>query len=184
MRDQLNCSLWSPTHVTKRKITCKSNQFVYILSCLFTLKTGLSGLCVVIVGLCVGVLVFSVEQILDVCSVEPLKPPPYDTTKALQLMDECTRYLSIVRVDEIDDEWEEKVSKSVTCGFKSFNVDPCFVSYTCNVSVHYSVFFFIFRVGWSVQQLRLFNKVTKALQADKLSKLAYEGVSLLSTAYY
>ena len=32
------------------------------------------------------------------------------------------------------------------------------------------------RTGWTMQQNRLFNKVVKALQNDRLARLTYEGV--------
>lgn len=35
----------------------------------------------------------------------------------------------------------------------------------------------ICRSGWSVQQNRLFNKVMKILQGDRLAKLSFENVS-------
>ena len=54
---------------------------------------------------------YSVEEVLDVCGLDPPKQAPYDTSKAHQLMEECQRYLSIVRMTEIDDDWEDKVSK-------------------------------------------------------------------------
>ncbi len=44
--------------------------------------------------------------------------------------------------------------------------------------LHTSIFF-LGRTGWTMQQNRLFNKVMKALQGDRLAKLTYEGVCIL-----
>lgn len=45
-------------------------------------------------------------------------------------------------------------------------------------------FFSAFRVGWTVQQKRLYNKVMKALHVDRLARLAFDGVSLLLWVYH
>ena len=42
---------------------------------------------------------------------------------------------------------------------------------------------FVFRSGWTPQQNRLFNKVNKALQNDRLARLTYENVSTNHTIF-
>lgn len=78
---------------------------------------------------------------VDTSACRPIKA--YDTVKARSLMNECERHVSVVRMEESPEEWEENLA-------------------TC-------------KVGWTVPQNRLFIKVMKALTADRLARLAYEG---------
>lgn len=50
---------------------------------------------------------------IDVVSVPSTPTPIYDSEKAKTLMEECERHASFARVDDGEDDWEEKVSKYV-----------------------------------------------------------------------
>nr|XP_022339317.1 KAT8 regulatory NSL complex subunit 3-like isoform X1 [Crassostrea virginica] len=83
------------------------------------------------------------HEIIDIVDV-PSKPlPPYDMAKARSLMHECDRHVNFARMEECPDDWEEHISR-----FKQTS-------------------------GWTLPQNRLFNKVIKALQTDRLARLAY-----------
>lgn len=52
----------------------------------------------------------------DVVDVEAVTPEPstiYDEIKAKQQMEECEKYASCARVEEVDENWEESISKYV-----------------------------------------------------------------------
>ena len=48
---------------------------------------------------------------IDVVSDEPPVIPPYDQSKAQSLMTECERNISFARVEEIPDDWEDRITK-------------------------------------------------------------------------
>ncbi|ELU09847.1 hypothetical protein CAPTEDRAFT_172948 [Capitella teleta] len=82
------------------------------------------------------------DDVIDVVSdFSNNRPLPYDVSKAVNVMQECERYVSFARLEEIPDDWEDRIT----------------------------------RTGWTIQQNRLFNKVVKVLQTDRLSRLSLQG---------
>ncbi|XP_062578342.1 KAT8 regulatory NSL complex subunit 3-like isoform X1 [Saccostrea cucullata] len=101
------------------------------------------------------------HEIIDVVDTPSKPPPPYDMAKARSLMHECDRHVNFARMEECPDDWEEHITrfqyKKGACNkslIKDFN-----------------------RTGWTLQQNRLFNKIIKALQTDRLARLAYHNTS-------
>ncbi|XP_056004677.1 KAT8 regulatory NSL complex subunit 3-like isoform X5 [Ostrea edulis] len=101
------------------------------------------------------------HEIIDVVDA-PAKPhPPYDMAKARSLMHECDRHVNFARMEDGPDDWEEHITR---CQCKK---GACY---------RYLIKDFI-RSGWTLQQNRLFNKIIKALQTDRLARLAYHNSS-------
>ncbi|XP_018566282.1 KAT8 regulatory NSL complex subunit 3 isoform X2 [Anoplophora glabripennis] len=53
-----------------------------------------------------------IEDVVDVETVVELPPPIYDVTKVKNLMEECENYASSARVDDVDEYWEDKISRN------------------------------------------------------------------------
>ncbi|XP_075924487.1 KAT8 regulatory NSL complex subunit 3 isoform X6 [Petromyzon marinus] len=90
----------------------------------------------------------------ELVNVESVEPPPLapaalgDSAKARSVMNECQRHVTFARSH-------------------SEAAPPPPDEWEDSVS----------RLGWSISQNKLFTKVVKALQADRLTRLAYQGVS-------
>ncbi|XP_030841257.1 KAT8 regulatory NSL complex subunit 3 [Strongylocentrotus purpuratus] len=83
---------------------------------------------------------------IDVVSVGQTHTMPYDLQKAQSVMNECERYVNFARTDPDDVRSDEDWEDKLS------------------------------RVGWTAHQSKLFNKILKHLQANRLARLAYDKV--------
>ncbi|XP_071507362.1 uncharacterized protein [Diadema antillarum] len=84
---------------------------------------------------------------IDVVDVAPIQPMPYDLAKAQSVMNECERYVNFARTDPDDIRSDEDWEDKLS------------------------------RAGWTTQQTKLFNKILKHFQANRLARLAHEGLT-------
>nr|XP_054766678.1 KAT8 regulatory NSL complex subunit 3-like [Lytechinus pictus] len=83
---------------------------------------------------------------IDVVSVGQTHSMPYDLQKAQSVMNECERYVNFARTDPDNVRSDEDWEDKLS------------------------------RVGWTAPQSKLFNKILKHLQANRLARLAYDKV--------
>ncbi|XP_006824252.1 uncharacterized protein LOC100372400 [Saccoglossus kowalevskii] len=84
---------------------------------------------------------------IDVVGIAKSPGMPYDSSKARSVMNECERHVNFARTTP--DEGPEDWEESVAA----------------------------LRIGWTAQQNKLFNKVVKALNTDRLARLTYENTN-------
>lgn len=52
-----------------------------------------------------------VDDVVDIETLPELPSPIYDISKVKNFMEECENYASSIRVDEVDECWEDKISR-------------------------------------------------------------------------
>lgn len=150
------------------------------------------------------------EMSIDVETVTPTPMPLYDNQKARSVMNECDRHVLFARTVADGplppDDWEDHINKyerrTVIClgyldiwSWSSFyiimiksvherQVSLCSYNLLVTVNGIWELSFFSSRTGWTMAQNKLFNKVLKALQAERLARLANESVSDLFFSYH
>ncbi|XP_074066122.1 KAT8 regulatory NSL complex subunit 3 isoform X3 [Macrotis lagotis] len=112
---------------------------------------------------------------IDVETVTSTPVPLYDNQKARSVMNECERHVIFARTDADapppPEDWEEHVNRlSSLPGMISLLTSPFEIPSFLQESASP-----ILWTGWTIAQNKLFNKILKALQSDRLARLANEG---------
>ncbi|ELK14806.1 hypothetical protein PAL_GLEAN10005596 [Pteropus alecto] len=113
---------------------------------------------------------------IDVETVTSTPVPLYDNQKARSVMNECERHVIFARTDADapppPEDWEEHVNREPE-GRSQLVIAACSVAWLRVSSLLGCVA--VVRTGWTMAQNKLFNKTLKALQCDRLARLANEG---------
>ncbi|CAJ0951718.1 unnamed protein product [Ranitomeya imitator] len=135
---------------------------------------------------------------IDVETVSPSPMPLYDNQKARSVMNECERHVIFVRTDTEapppPDDWEDHVNSclSLALCFPALAVSTAAGKHSGDVTALLSGWPTLTqdaggvqrsrapgtdngRTGWTTSQNKLFNKILKALQSDRLARLANDG---------
>ncbi|XP_022091824.1 KAT8 regulatory NSL complex subunit 3-like isoform X2 [Acanthaster planci] len=82
---------------------------------------------------------------IEVVTPSPSNTLPYDSGRAHSVMNECQRHVNFARSTTSEEHTDEEWEKKLT------------------------------KIGWTSQQNKLFDKIIKHMQSERLARLAYEG---------